>query len=292
MRIDRGQRGWMVATLLLLGAAAVGYVATARDPLAPVSGGSLAGLVFGGAGMACMVAAALLTLRKRLKTWRLGRTSRWMAAHVWLGLLSLPLILCHGGFRFGGSLTTWLMVLLIACWISGVVGLILQQVLPRLMTEQVPHETIYEQIDHVLGLLRDEARALVEAAAGPIDPPAVAAAPATPARKPPEPKPGSGPIRDFFVEQAQPWLAARRPAGSVFDQPSTSQVRRSHLKRLVPAELHEVVDDLFEICEERRQIEKQRRLHLWLHGWLFVHVPVSWALLAGAAFHAVLALKF
>jgi len=53
-----------------------------------------------------------------------------------------------------------------------------------------------------------------------------------------------------------------------------------------------VLRDLEEICEERRQFLVQRRLHLWLHSWLLVHVPLSFALLVLAAVHAVLSLRY
>jgi hypothetical protein len=186
------------------------------------------------------------------------------------------------------------------------VGVVLQHVLPRLMTEQAPRETIFEQIDHVLDLLRAEAIALVESVAGPLQPaaaPAAAAAAAAPAAPPAAaagggaagakaPRPGSEPLKTFFLEQARPWLEAARPPRAPFDRPTAATMQRAHVKRLVPPDLHEAVDDLFEICEERRQIERQRRLHLWLHGWLFVHAPISWALLAGALFHSVWALRY
>jgi len=287
MIVDRSHVPWIAGSAFAFGLACGAYVAVANDPLHPHSGGSIAGLCFGGAAFACMAFASALTLRKRLKGWRLGKTSRWLAGHVWLSVLSLPLVLFHGGFRGGGALTTTLMILLAVSWGSGVVGVILQYVLPRLMTEQVPRETIFEQVDHVIDLLRSEARALIEAVAGPLEP---APTPAPAGAKPP--RPGSEPLKLFFLEQAWPWLAAERPAKAAFDQPSTAKMQRAHVRRLVPAELHETVDDLFDLCEERRQIERQRRLHLWLHGWQFVHVPVSWALLSASLFHAVWALRY
>jgi hypothetical protein len=87
-------------------------------------------------------------------------------------------------------------------------------------------------------------------------------------------------------------LTPRPPPRSPLAAAASAQLQRAHLKRLAPAAYHGVVDDLFEICDERREIERQRRLHLWLHGWLFVHVPVSWALLVGTVFHAVGALRY
>ena len=287
MIVDRSHLPWIAASAFGGGLAIGAYVAASHDPLHPVSGGSFSGLCFGGAAFACMAFASALSLRKRLNGWRLGKTSRWLAGHVWLSVLVLPLVLFHAGFRCGGTLTTTLMVLLAVSWGSGVVGVVLQHLLPRLMTEQVPRETIFEQVDHVIELLRAEARALIETVAGPLEP---ALAGASAAGKPP--RAGSEPLKLFFLEQAWPWLAASRPAKTPFDQPSAAKLQRAHLRRLVPAELHETVDDLFDLCEERRQIERQRRLHLWMHGWLLVHVPVSWALLSASLFHAVWALRF
>src|SRR5713226_2974348 len=94
-----------------------------------------------------MVFAGLLGARKKVPVWRVGRAQTWMRGHLWLGLLSLPLILFHGGFRFGGPLTSVLMVLFIIVIVSGVLGAALQHYLPRVMTLQVPMETIYEEIE-------------------------------------------------------------------------------------------------------------------------------------------------
>ena len=52
-----------------------------------------------------MIFAALLGARKRVPVWRLGRAQAWMRGHLWLGLLSLPIILFHGAFHFGGAMT-------------------------------------------------------------------------------------------------------------------------------------------------------------------------------------------
>ncbi|MSR46248.1 MAG: hypothetical protein EXS13_04155 [Planctomycetes bacterium] len=279
MRVDRQQRPWLIGCSLALLLATACWWQARSNPLDLLTGGSAWGLCFGIAAAACMLIAIALTLRKKLSTWPLGKARHWMAGHVWLGVLTLPLVLFHGDFEFGGTLTRWLMALFFVSWASGVFGLALQHWLPRMMTEQIARETIYEQIDHVVDLLRAEARALVEKHCGPLD-------------APDGPRTGTAPLRDFYVAQVQPYLAAARPKKSPFDQRSTAPMQRAHLKRLVSAELHDAVDDLFDVCDERRQIEQQRRLHHWLHGWLFVHVPVSWAVVAMTFWHALRALHY
>src|SRR5580700_4883564 len=114
-------------------------------------------LTFGILGFAFMIFAALLGARKKVPVWRVGRAQTWMRGHLWLGLLALPLILFHAGFRFGGTLTTALMILLIVVVASGLFGAALQHYLPSVMTREVPMETIYEQIDSVRTQLLAEA---------------------------------------------------------------------------------------------------------------------------------------
>src|SRR5499433_2121455 len=168
MRMDRTQRGWAVGSLLFLAISALAYVLYALGAPAGPNGGSLAGLAFGITGFAFMIFAALLGARKRVPTWRLGHAQAWMRGHLWLGFLALPLILFHGGFRFGGTLTKILMWLLIITVVSGVFGAALQNYLPRMMTKDVPLETIYDEIGHVRRLLREEADRAMESLCGPL----------------------------------------------------------------------------------------------------------------------------
>src|SRR4029078_13283551 len=49
-----------------------------------------------------------------------------------------------------GTLNLVLLILLILVTLSGILGVELQQILPRMMTSRVTMETIHDQIDHVL----------------------------------------------------------------------------------------------------------------------------------------------
>ena len=46
------------------------------------------------------------------------------------------------------------------------------------------------------------------------------------------------------------------------------------------------------MCEERRLLREQERMHFWLHSWLLVHVPLSAALLVLGAAHVVMSLYY
>jgi hypothetical protein len=54
----------------------------------------------------------------------------------------------------------------------------------------------------------------------------------------------------------------------------------------------EFVDDLENICVEKRQLDRQSRMQQWLQAWLLVHLPIAWALLLLGAVHAVIALRY
>jgi len=284
VRIDSTHRAWLVASAVILGVSAVLYAIYRVPASAGSMGGTAMGLAFGILGFAFMIFAGLLGARKKVPVWRVGRAQMWMRGHLWLGLLSLPLILFHAGFHSGGPLTAVLMWLLVIVVVSGLFGAILQHYLPTVMTREAPLETIYEEMEHVNAQLRQEAAELVEGAGARTaeDEEGVTIAVEEQA----------APLQRFFAQELRPYLensAARR--GPLADA-SLAERSFAQLKRLLPPELHDTVDDLEDICEEHRQLARQARLHRWLHGWLLVHIPLSLALLLLGAVHAAIALRY
>jgi hypothetical protein len=326
MQIDRTQRGWALASLAIFAGALILYVAYAWSAPQGPRGRSTVGLFFGVAGFAFMIFAAALGARKRVPTWRLGRAKAWMKGHLWLGLLALPMILFHGGFHFGGTLTTILMWLLIITVASGVYGALLQHSIPKKMTSDIPLETIYDEISHVRTILRDEADRTMEALCGNIGiakhgdgevqraggftalrpiaanaaplrtsaaisagaSAAVAAAPEILLLSEAE----SAPLRSFYLEEMRPFLEQPRLRERRLADVARASSVFTGLKTLLPVAAHETLSDLQDICDEARQLLRQERLHRWLHGWLLLHIPLSLALIVLGAVHAVMALRW
>ena len=112
-------------------------------------GGTPLGLTYGTIAFAIFIFAILFSVRKRVVLWRLGTLQRWMRSHIWLTLLTIPLVLLHSGFRLGGPMTTLLMALYVIVMVSGIYGLALQHQMPRIMKERLPAETVFEQIPHI-----------------------------------------------------------------------------------------------------------------------------------------------
>jgi hypothetical protein len=263
MRIDAKHRGWMIGTIAALIASAIFYAWYAGSTPGGPRGGTAIGLAFGIAGYALMLFAGLLGARKKVPVWRIGRAQTWMRGHLWLGLLSLPLILFHSAFAFRGPLTGVLMALMIVVIASGIFGAAMQHYVPNLLTTQVPLETIYEEIPHIRQQLTEEADQLVEAAVQ-VD----------------EEHEDKIRFRELYATRVRPFLEA--PAVGLVEP----------LRALAPVAFRPVLDDLESICEEQRQLTRQRRLYHFLHAWLLVHVPLSIALLVLGGVHAVMALRY
>jgi hypothetical protein len=326
MLIDRTQRSWGFGSLAIFAAALLLYCFESWESRQGARGGSTIGLFFGVLGFGFMIFAAALGARRRVPTWRLGRAKAWMRGHLWLGLLSLPLILFHGGFHFGGTLTRVLMWLLIITVASGVYGALLQNYIPKKMTADIPLETIYDEISHVRGLLREEADRDVEsicgdvvfartaseevqraggftalrpisASAAPLRTSAAVSAGASAAVAPAAEivllsETESAPLRKFYVEEMRPFLERSKSRGRRLEDQAQAASVFAGLRTLLPTAAHNTLSDLEDMCDEARQLLRQERLHRWLHGWLLLHIPLSLALVLLGAMHAVMALRY
>jgi hypothetical protein len=305
MRIDGTHRGWFVGTIAALAVSAVVYVPYALSSRGP-RGGSVTGLVYGSVGFAFMLFAGLLGLRKRFPIWRIGRAQLWMRGHLWLGFLAFPLILFHGGFHFGGTLTRVMMWMFTFVFVSGIAGAVIQHSMPRTHTAELPMETIYEQIDHVRDQLVMEAGKVVEetceALAGELSRAserqlAVAASAGTNwdmtiADGLNADEHAGEQLRQFFLEEALPFLEKSGGRGFALADSMRGRSLFAQLRLNLLPNLHGAIDSLETLCEEKRQLDRQKQMHLVLHGWLLVHVPLSYAVLLLGAIHAVVALKY
>lgn len=389
-------------------------------------GGTPLGLWFGSISLGIFVFAALLSLRKKIPLWRVGTVQRWLRAHIWLTILTIPLVLLHSGFRFGGGMTTFLMLLYGIVMVSGFYGLFLQHLMPRLMKERLPAETVFEQIPHIRAQLaaaaekiRDSfkpaplkkpdagaavmastkgelstpvaraksvtgsavtaapvtagatsataktaeaesepapasipnaaitpaapkaetigtptarvqsdppgapvARMEVPAGDQPAPAPPVAPAAISPAENPPTPAPAPKPaapaaakpaiaapkpaakpaapadpaseavLIEFIERQILPYLQARRGDRMRLGNPRFSDDTFRFVKLRVTEGYRSRVEEIQGWCDERRMLDVQVRLHHWLQGWLFIHVPFSFFLLMLTIWHACVTLFY
>jgi hypothetical protein len=322
MMLDQRQAKWAVGSSTAAAVSLGIYIIYAVLSANGARGGTLMGLLFASLGTGVIVFECLLSLRKKYPASPLGRVKTWLSAHVWLGLLSFLLILEHSGFRWGHGLAAILMWIFAVILVSGIFGVAMQNYVPKRMTELVPRETIYEQIPTVVRGLRIEADERVEfvtadlgieeeeieyVRAGGVktyfDPKQKLSA-AEKVQAVVSKRKGSPQIvieegareavRAHYLQEIRPFLK-EKPAADSYRLLATRELVAAyfnHLRTIMPVAAHDVLRDLEEISEERRQLLVQASLHRWMHLWLLIHVPISFAFLVLTAVHAVLSLRY
>ncbi|MGH8094566.1 MAG: hypothetical protein ACREIF_14025 [Chthoniobacterales bacterium] len=259
-------------------------------------GGTPVGLIFGSVSFAIFIFGALLSLRKRVVLWPIGTVQSWMRAHIWLTLLTIPLVLFHSGFRLGAPMTTLLMALYGVVMVSGIYGLFLQHQMPRIMKARLPAETVYEQIPYVRSQLFRAAEKMCNALKAAV-PSLSAVLPTGSSRAAEAPALVADPESEtalitFLEDQVMPYLKARRGSRLRLGDRGYSDDTFRFVKLKVTDAYRGRVEEIQAWCDERRMLDLQTRLHHWLHAWLFVHVPFSFLLLLLTGWHAFVTLFY
>lgn len=290
MLIDRTHRGWAVVSALFLLVASLSYAIYAVTwPNGP-NGRTLPGMLFGIVGTLMMLFAGALSVRKKTVRIRAGNLAWWLRGHIWIGLMSVPIILFHAAFRWGGwlELALWLILAIVVG--SGVFGLILQNMLPNAMRTQLPEEAIPDQFAEVCRRL---VLAADEKVIGQCTPPIVEA---SVARGPDSPDFAGGSPLDslatFYVHTVRPFLTSIATKNPRLANTEQAQLLFDQVRSSLPESCHATIDGLEKLCRDRRQLGRQERLFRLLHSWLKIHVPCSIILFVLAAIHVVASLYY
>jgi hypothetical protein len=308
---------WLIATVAVGAGCTIWYGVAAAGQHRLPGGASGIGMTFGVAAGLIFVFEFLLWPRKskwlRTARWLLS-TRTWMHAHLWLGLLTLPLVAMHSGLAVGGPFTLIFLVVYGLVFTSGVVGLILQNYLPRALLELVPQETVASQLEVVAQQLAVDARRILSIYVAGGEAPVFAEKAKAAAAKRQEvgaarivgtvlPKtlhPAqtlARPVRSDEVNRAvvdviEPYLTSGRDKLNLLGTKRRHAQYFDSLRRIAPPDLRDAVASLAELCERRRHLAVQERVHAWLHGWLLVHLPLSVVLMIMLAAHVYTALRF
>ena len=252
----------------LAGAALLGSYAYYASDTTP-SGGTVGGLIYGSLGLAAILVLMFMGIRKRSYASHLGTVQGWVSAHIYLGLLTLLVIPMHAGFHFGWDVHTLAFVLLVVVVLSGLGGLMLYLTVPPMLTK-------YES-----GMLPDKIEAELNRIMGEMKPLASGK---------------TGLFQRFYFEEA--WRAfTTKPQGwrLLFANPkpsSTLNARVQYLNRIlpqIPASQHEDFSQFSALVLQKSEMESylagQMRLKNALQAWLYMHVPVSIAMVAAVIVH-------
>ncbi|MEQ1862364.1 MAG: hypothetical protein ABMA13_20795 [Chthoniobacteraceae bacterium] len=302
MKLDRSHTPWaiiigvitLICAALYFGASsASGRIPLLRVPLPEwlldsssprnTVGAKPLGLFFGIAAFAIFLFASALGVRKKRRLWRVGSVQLWLKAHVWLTILTIPLVLFHCGFRLGGMHTSVLFWLYAIVMVSGFFGMAMQHFLPHLMMERLPREWVYEQIPNVRATNFERALEFTRELDGKLkDQPApVGGGTATITSADASPRI----MLELLRGDAMPYLADSSATKTRLAERRTSDEVFKLLRVNVSDSYRPQVDEIKTWCDDHRLMAYQEKLHHWLHAWLAIHVPISFALLIWTVWH-------
>lgn len=222
-----------------------------------------------------VLALTAFNARKKLPFLPLAKASTWMQCHIYAGWLSVFLFLIHTGLRLPrGPLETTLALLFLAVSLSGFVGLALSRVLPARMTLH-GEPLIFERIPAMRTALKQQVEDIVVRSLSVTRSSTIADF-------------YEQRLRDYFERTRNHWshlVANRQPLHSL-----TSQIQ--DLDRFCNAEERRIMDDIQDLVRRKDNLDFQRVNQGALKGWLLVHIPLTYALIAFAAVHGVLAWRF
>jgi hypothetical protein len=262
----KGFRWLKIASLLCL-AAIVGYGAIDVQPRP--NGGSWYGYTLGTLGTLLILWLTLIGLRKRAMTRGRWSLKAWTSAHVYLGLSLIVIATLHTGFQFGWNVHTLAYALMMLVIASGVYGIIAYSVLPAELSNSRAEMTKPQMIDAVAKL-----DAQLQTAAQPLSHEDAALL---------RPTMGEDPFRAGLIRR----LSGRHPkCRTVF----ALQGMRRRLALAAEPEgdaIETVVRLLERKCAALEHIRRHLRIRALLEVWLYIHVPLTFALIAALAAHIV-----
>lgn len=267
---SRRARPWIATALALAAALAVSYVVYLAHTPEP-HGGTPAGLAYGVAAAALLAVLFGLAVRKRAYRSRLGSLDGWLQAHLYLGLLTVPLVLAHAGFRFEDPLAIAAFAVLLAVVATGLIGARLYATVPRRLSA-VEGDLSPEQLAEAIHGRR---QTMARLAAG--RSPAFVA------------------IYRELDQAGRPGpLAAWRvlAAGAA---PAALPAEEALLARVGPTERTPLAELLHEARRGRElhaELQRLRRARNLLEVWLYAHLPLAAVLGVLVAAHGVAAFYF
>jgi hypothetical protein len=283
LRYRRGLYLWWALALCVL--AAILY--STGTGLERKNGGTWQGYVLGTVGALLIAWLASLGIRKRAYASSLGSVQGWTSAHIYLGTALLVIATLHCAFNFGWNVHTLAYVLMVAVIVSGFIGLYVYINSPGIIADNRSggsRASLFAELFELDSQARD--------LAGRCDPTAALAVKSSIERT----AIGGGLFRQLFGSDNS-WLmvadAGAATAGAKIvanaDQQAAIDFISARLPRAEKRAESAVLQSLVTLLCRRqmilRRIRRDIRLNGWLRLWLYVHVPLSIALLAALTVH-------
>ncbi len=253
---------WLAVGMVL--AALVVYLI--HDPLGPPNGGTWLGYTLGSIGALLILWLMWFGIRKR--RYGTGRLSlqEWLSAHVYFGIALIAIATLHAGFQFGWNIHTLAYALMVVVILSGLFGVFAYLRYPTRLTRNRDDSTLEsifleianldQQCRRIANQLDDESAAII--------------------LKSCEAKVGGGALRQ---------LSGTDPSCPAMTASTAIEGRAEMASGEEALKFAELSALLSRKCELLRQARSDVRMQAMMKVWLFVHLPVSFALLAALTAH-------
>jgi hypothetical protein len=282
----RSARYLWAALLLILGSAVL--YSTQRG-LRPAGGGTWQGYVLGTIGASMILWLAWLGIRKRSYSSTAGSTAAWTSAHVYLGMALLAVATLHCAGKFGWNVHTLAYVLMCAVIFSGMFGVYAYLSYPQKLSQNRAggsRAKLFAELYALDNEGREGARhcsaSVNTAVKSSIERTAI----------------GGGVVsqllgrdRSLYILEDAADESVKKGLTNNKDQQGviayvSNRIPRAQ-KGLEAASLQSL---LLILCRRQavlRRIRRDIQLNAWLKLWLYVHVPMTIALLVALSIHVL-----
>lgn len=254
---------WLWIALLLSGACIAGYLMIDQEPRP--NGGTWYGYTLGTIGFGLILWLSLLGVRKRRINPGGWSLKAWTSAHVYLGLSLVVVGTLHTGFQIGWNVHTLAYVLMLLVIITGIWGVVVYAALPASLSANRKEMTRAQMLDALTAIDRQ-----LENAAQPLgrrEADLVIAALS----------------QDVFYGGALARLTGSYP------RCATARALKGMGRSMSGGS--EAATRVVALLEKRRdqlaQIRGALRIRAMLEVWLFIHIPLTIALIAALTAHVV-----
>jgi len=222
-----------------------------------------------------MVFLALFNVRKKLPAPHLGRGRSWLKAHLYAGLFTVIAYALHAGFRWPtGILEGTLAALYYGLFLTGLLGWYLSRSFAKRMTTR-GNEVIFEQIPAERKAVAESIRQLaLESVTGT----------------------GESSIADFYERSLMGFLDGQKNRMLHLGESSRPLValqrEMKNLRRYLDADGKESLAQIEALVERKDALDYHAALQGLLKGWLFIHIPLTWMLMAILLLHVLVVYAF
>jgi hypothetical protein len=265
-----------------------------HDPGVAPNGGTWLGYTLGTVAALLVVWLMLLGIRKRSYANRVGTLRGWLSAHIYLGTALILIVLLHAGFQLHWNLHTFAFLLMLAVIFSGFFGVYVYLRYPAMMTrnrDSASRDALLEEI----GDIDQNALALADG----IDPKIHAVV----LRSIDNTRLGGGVWTQLRAHDGSDLALARiREAIAAREKKSTARATSPAAGQTIFAMVDFLAGDaddrqteslrkLIDLLTRKKALASRvaRDIHYqaMMEIWLYVHIPLSFAMLAALIGHIV-----